>query len=100
MGNDTAGELLGYVLMITAGLAFSAWFFQLSPQGQQEFVDRVFGLLTVVLAQPGVFATAKIASNSQLPLRKRVFLAVSVFAIFACLVPMAFSNWIAPVFRV
>ena len=70
------------------------------PDGQQAFVDRVLGLFTVVLAQPGIFATAKIASNSRLELRKRVFWAIAVFGVFACAIPMWISSWLSPLFAV
>ena len=96
MSRDLAGELLGYLLMIAGGLAFSVWFFSLPPDARQQFVNRVLGLFTIVIAQPGVFATAKIATNGQLSLRKRIFWAVVVFAIFACAIPMSVSNWLSP----
>ena len=98
MNRNLAGELLGYLLMIGGGLAFTVWFFNLPPDGKQQFVDRVFGLFTIVLAQPGVFATAKIASNGQLALRKRVFWAVVVFVIFACAIPALITHWLSPLF--
>ncbi len=100
MERDLAGELVGYVLMIAGGLAFTAWFCSLPPDRQQDFTDRVLSLFTVVLAQPGVFATAKIASNARLSLRKRVFWATAVFAVFAFALPMWLSSWLSPLFVV
>lgn len=100
MNRDLAGELFGYLLMISGGLAFSVWFFSLPPDTKQQFVDRVLSLFTLVIAQPGVFATVKIANNARLSLRDRVFWAVVVFAMFACAIPMAISNWLAPMFIV
>lgn len=96
MNRDLAGEMLGYLLMITGGVVFSVWFFSLPPDSQQQFVDRVLGLFTIVLAQPGVFAAAKIANRSHLPLRKRVFWSIVVFGVFACAIPMLISNWLSP----
>ena len=96
MDRDFAGEMLGYLLMIAGGLVFSAWFFCLTPDNQQQFVDRVLGLFTLILAQPGVIATAKIANNNRLSLRKRVFWAIAVFGVFACAIPMLISNWLSP----
>ncbi len=100
MDRDFAGERLGDVVTIVGELAFIAWFSSLPPDGQQAFVDRVLGLFTVVLAQPGIFATAKIASNSRLALRKRVFWAIAVFGVFACAIPMWLSSWLSPLFAV
>ena len=100
MSRDLAGELLGYVLIIAAGLAFAVWFFNLPIDSQQQVVDRIFGLATLVLAQPGVFAAAKIATNQRLILRKRICWALLVFTVFALAIPMAISNWLSPLFVV
>ncbi len=100
MSRDLAGELLGYVLIIAAGLAFAVWFFNLPIDSQQQVVDHIFGLAALVLAQPGVFAAAKIATNQRLVLRKRIFWALLVLTVFAFAIPMAISNWLSPLFVV
>lgn len=100
MERDFAGDVLGYLVMIAGGLAFSAWFFSLPVESQQLFVDRVLGIFTLVLAQPRVFAAAKLANRRQWPVRKRVFWAIAVFGVFACAIPMAIANWLSPLLSV
>lgn len=97
MNRNVAEDILGVLVLISGGLLFSLWFFSLPPEGQKQFVDRVFGLFTLILAQPGVFATAKIASNSQLPLRKRILGSVLVFSFLAFALPMGVSTWLSTI---
>lgn len=95
-----AGELLGYLLLILCGVALMVWFSTLTPGERQTVADRSLSVMTLLLAQPGVFISAKILSNSALAWHKRIFWSVSVFVVLACAIPLGLSNWLQPLFQV
>ncbi len=94
-----AGELLGYLILVLCGMAFMTWWASLSPGERQTFVDRSLGVLTLLLAQPGVFVSAKILSSSSIAWRKRAFWGLTVFAVFAFAIPLGISNWLQSVLQ-
>ena len=89
-----AGDLLVHLVMIGGGVAFMLWMSSLSDVERQLLVDRALNIVTFVLAQPGVFLSAKIAMKANTPMAQRVFWSAAVFVLLACAVPATLSYWI------
>lgn len=89
-----AGDLMVYLVMIGGGVSFMLWVSSLSDVERQLLVDRTLNIVTLVLAQPGVFLSAKIAMKAKMPMAQRAFWATAVFVALACAVPATLSYWI------
>jgi hypothetical protein len=89
-----AGDLLAYMVMIGGGVAFMFWISSISDVERQMFVNRALNIFTFILAQPGVFLSAKIAMRPKISIARRVFWAIAVFLVLACAVPATLSYWI------
>lgn len=90
---------MGFLLLvIVVGAAATVWFLTQPENSQRSIVEYVTNLSTggfiVLLAQPGVFLTYKIANGSfgSMPKRRRIALAVALFAGLAIALPTA-AGW-------
>lgn len=95
-----ASDMLFLVFAILAGTVGMVWLSTLSHEEMEVVTGRVLGFVTLLLMQPGVFWTAKIVSNSSLPLAQRVARAAGVFVVMVVIIPVAVSNWLAPLFHI
>lgn len=96
-----ASGMLFNLLLIIGGTMAMVWFSTLTTEDRQVFVDHGLRITTLILAQPGVFWTAKIAANQNMPWQRRCVLGSIVFLGFCIALPTAIEwklEQLAPAF--
>ncbi len=99
VGRGFFGDLAALLLLILGGTAVAVWLSTLSPEELQSFVDLTLSGLTLLLAQPGVFLSAKTFSNSKLSWHKRILWGLAAFMVLAFALPVTISSWIRPLLQ-
>jgi len=82
------GMLLNLLLIIDGTIAM-VWFSTLTTENRQVFIDHGLRITTLILALPGVFWTAKIATNQEIHWQKRCILGPAVLLLIGLALPMA-----------
>jgi len=87
--NSFSGGMLVNLLLIIGGTIAVVWFSTLTSGDRQVFIDHGLRITTLILALPGVFWTAKIAANQNMPWQRRCVLGSIVVLGFCIALPMA-----------
>lgn len=69
---SAAGDTVVLSAVILGGTCATVWFIGLPPIEKAEISAKVFGIVTIILAQPGVFLAAKTVTQKEIPLRHRL----------------------------
>lgn len=99
LGRGFIVDLAVLLLLVLGGTAAAVWLSTLTPTELQALVDLTLSGLTLLLAQPGVFLSAKIFSNSKLPWHKRILWGLATFVVLAFVLPVTISSWIRPLLQ-
>ncbi len=91
---SAAGDTVVLSAVILGGTCATVWFMGLPPIEKAEISAKVFGIETIILAQPGVFLAAKTVTQKEIPLRHRLIKGATIFSIFACALPVLLSTWL------
>lgn len=94
-GWGAPGDTIALMLVAIGIVAVALWLRALPREDQAAILGFTVNLLTLILAQPGVFLTVKIAS-SKLPLKKKLVFGVISFAVVAFAIPVGISAWLLP----
>ncbi len=91
---SASGDTLVLGAMILGGTWATVWFMGLPPTEKAVISARVFSIVTLILAQPGVFMAAKIAVQKDIPPRRRFIKGAAIFVTFAWALPGLLSTWL------
>lgn len=95
LSKNDAGPMLINLLLIVVGVAVAVWLSTLSQRDLNRVADLSLNWIAILLAQPGVFLAAKIATHNQLTWKRRIAYGGAVFLLLGWAFPAALSAWLS-----
>lgn len=100
-GTDSdIGDFLVLLFLVGFGTALAVWLLVMPTADRQIIMDRSLNLLTLLLAQPGLYFSAWVATQQEKAWPERVALSLAIFLGFAVLLPVCVSTWLSPILKI
>lgn len=97
-GSDI-GDFLVLFFLIAFGTALVVWLMGLPVAERHLIVDRSLNVLTLLLAQPGLYLSVWFATRNKCSWPERVALSLATFFGLAILLPAYVSTWLTPILK-
>lgn len=97
---DDVGDFLVLLFLVCFCMALAIWLLSLPEEERQTIVGRSLNILTLMLAQPGLYFSVSIATRQDKAWPERVALSLAIFSGLAVVLPVCVSTWLSPILKI